>query len=83
MKRQIVVAITGASGVTYAIRLIEVLLAAACDVHLTISRAGRTVLKEELDLTVDLDNFQPSSYFLTVKTVPRTPNFGFFVEWLG
>jgi len=64
MKRQIVVAITGASGVTYAIRLIEVLLAAACDVHLTISQAGRTVLKEELDLTVDLDNFQPSSLLL-------------------
>jgi len=64
MKRQIVVAITGASGVTYAVRLIEVLLAAVCDVHLTISRAGRTVLKEELDLTVDLDNFQPTSLLL-------------------
>jgi 4-hydroxy-3-polyprenylbenzoate decarboxylase len=64
MKRQIVVAITGASGVTYAVRLVEVLLAAVCDVHLTISRAGRTVLKEELDLSVDLDNFQPSSLLL-------------------
>lgn len=64
MKRQIVVAITGASGATYAVRLIEVLLAAACDVHLTISRAGRTVLKEELDISVDLENFQPSSLLL-------------------
>ncbi|MGB9688972.1 flavin prenyltransferase UbiX [Thermogutta sp.] len=64
MKRQIVVAITGASGVTYAVRLIEVLLAAACDVHLTISRAGRTVLKEELDLSVDLENFAPGMLLL-------------------
>ena len=31
MKRNIVVAITGASGVTYAMRLLEVLLAAGCD----------------------------------------------------
>ena len=34
MKRNIVVAITGASGVTYSVRLLEVLLAAGCDVHL-------------------------------------------------
>ena len=55
MKRNIVVAITGASGTPYAVRLIEVLTAAGCDVHLTISRAAPTVLKQELDLTVDLD----------------------------
>ena len=35
MKWNIVVAITGASGVTYSIRLLEVLCAAGCDVHLT------------------------------------------------
>lgn len=64
MKRQIVLAITGASGVTYAVRLAEVLLAAACDVHLTISSAGVTVLREELDMTVDLDDFQPSMLLL-------------------
>ena len=55
MKRNIVVAITGASGVTYSVRLLEVLLAAGCDVHLTISAAGQTVLKQELDLNVDLE----------------------------
>ncbi|RMF95118.1 MAG: UbiX family flavin prenyltransferase [Planctomycetota bacterium] len=64
MKRQVVLAITGASGVTYAIRLAEVLLAAACDVHLTISSAGATVLREELDMQVDLENFQPSMLLL-------------------
>ena len=57
MKQNIVVAITGASGATYALRLLEVLSAAGCNVHLTISAAAQTVLKQELDLTVDLDNF--------------------------
>ena len=44
-------AITGASGATYSMRLLEVLLAAGCDVHLCISDAARIVLKQELDLT--------------------------------
>ena len=57
MKRNIVVAITGASGVTYSVRLLEVLLAAGCDVHLIISEAGGTVLKQELGLEVDLEQF--------------------------
>ena len=60
MKRTIVVAITGASGATYAVRLLEVLSAAGCDIHLTISAAAQAVLKQELDLTVDLDKFNPS-----------------------
>ena len=64
MKRNIVVAITGASGVTYAVRLLEVLSAAGCDVHLTISPAAQAVLKQELDLTVDLDNFNPAMLML-------------------
>ena len=42
----------------YAVRLLEVLLAAGCDVYLSISPAGQAVLKEELGLTVDLDDFR-------------------------
>ncbi len=64
MKQTYVVAITGASGAVYAIRLLEVLLAAGCDVHLTISHAAQTVLRQELELNVDLDNFTPSMLFL-------------------
>jgi flavin prenyltransferase len=64
MKRNIVVAITGASGVTYSMRLLEVLLAAGCDVHLTISSAARAVLKHELDMNVDLNDFNPSMLML-------------------
>ena len=60
-KHALVLAITGASGAVYAVRLLEVLLAAGCDVYLSISPAGQAVLKEELGLTVDLDDFDPTS----------------------
>jgi 4-hydroxy-3-polyprenylbenzoate decarboxylase len=59
--KNIVVAVTGASGAVYAHRLLEVLLAAGCNVHLTMSSAAQTVLRQELDLSVDLDDFQIKS----------------------
>jgi len=64
MKQKYVLAITGASGAVYALRLLEVLLAAGCDVHLTISHAAQAVLKQELDLNIDLDNFNPAMLML-------------------
>lgn len=48
-KKQIALAITGASGAPYARRLLEVLLASDMTVHLMISAAGRIVLADELD----------------------------------
>jgi len=60
MKRKFVVAITGASGSVYALRLIDVLTAAGCDVYLTISAASVPVMRQELDLSVDLVNFNPA-----------------------
>jgi 4-hydroxy-3-polyprenylbenzoate decarboxylase len=71
MKRNIVIAITGASGVTYAIRLLEVLSAAGCNIHLVISPAAQAVLKQELDLTVDLDNFTPAMLMLDAGASPK------------
>jgi len=50
MKRHIAVAITGASGAIYGIRLIEELLLAGSRLSLLISRSGLIVLKEELGL---------------------------------
>lgn len=50
MKRHLAVAITGASGAIYGIRLVEELLRADCRLSLLISSAGFTVLKEELGL---------------------------------
>jgi len=73
MTRNFVVAITGASGAAYAVRLVEVLLSAGCDVHLTISAAAQTVLKQELNLSVDLENFQPSSLRLDVGQSVQDP----------
>jgi 4-hydroxy-3-polyprenylbenzoate decarboxylase len=61
MNRNIVLAITGASGAPYAVRLLDVLLAAGRDVHLMLSEAGRDVLNQELGAAVDLDDFRPAA----------------------
>ncbi len=66
MKRNYVVAITGASGVTYAIRLLEALTTTGCDVQLSITQAAVEVLKEELDLKVSLDGFSLSMLGLEI-----------------
>lgn len=58
--KKIVVGITGASGAIYAMRLLEVLIAAGCQVHLTISPAATQVFRTELGLTVELDHFDAS-----------------------
>jgi flavin prenyltransferase len=55
--RDLVVAMTGASGVAYSLRLLEVLVAAGRTVHLTISPAAAEVLRHELDLKVNLEAF--------------------------
>jgi 4-hydroxy-3-polyprenylbenzoate decarboxylase len=73
MKRNIVVAITGASGAPYAVRLLEVLLAAGCDVHLSISAVAQAVLRHDLNLTVDLDNFSPAMLMLDTGPAFRDP----------
>ena len=53
----LVVAITGASGAPYAVRLVEMLLAAGREMHLSISPSGQAVIAEELGRRVDLDRF--------------------------
>ena len=54
----LVVAITGASGASYGVRLLEVLLAAGREVHLAISPSGQAVILEELGRRVDIDRFE-------------------------
>jgi flavin prenyltransferase len=56
----IVLAITGASGAVYGVRLLRVLLAAGRDVHLAISPAAVRVAELELGLAIDLDRFEPA-----------------------
>jgi 4-hydroxy-3-polyprenylbenzoate decarboxylase len=53
----LVVAITGASGAPYGVRLLEVLLAAGREVHLSVSPSGQAVIQEELGRRVDLERF--------------------------
>jgi 4-hydroxy-3-polyprenylbenzoate decarboxylase len=53
----VVVAITGASGAPYGVRLVEVLLAAGREIHLTVSPSGQAVFAEEIGRRLDLDRF--------------------------
>ncbi len=53
----LVLALTGASGTPYGVRLLEVLLRAGRTVHLVISPAAVQVLDQELGRTVCLDRF--------------------------
>ena len=51
-QQRIIVAITGASGAIYGIRLLEVLRSAGVKTHLVISKAGALALGYETDMTV-------------------------------
>jgi 4-hydroxy-3-polyprenylbenzoate decarboxylase len=57
MTHPICIGVTGASGAVYAVRLLEVLRAAGRDVHLSISPSGRDVIRQELGVDIDLENF--------------------------
>ena len=71
MNRPIVLGITGASGAPYAVRLLETLLGAGRDVHLSISTAGAAVLKQELGLEVDLNNFEMAAILPPEDDLPE------------
>jgi flavin prenyltransferase len=70
-ERNIVLAITGASGAIYALRLLEILLEAGRHVHLTISPAGRLVVRQELGIDVALDQFDPRQLVLAADSPHR------------
>jgi flavin prenyltransferase len=53
----LVVALTGASGAPYGVRLVEVLLHAGRTVHLTLSPAAAEVLEREMNRRVQLEHF--------------------------
>lgn len=53
----LVLAMTGASGAPYGVRLLEVLLRAGRTIHLTLSPAGVEVLEQEMDRRVSIDCF--------------------------
>ena len=64
MKKTLVIGMTGASGSIYALRLLEVVTAAGFDVHLSLTPAAQQVLEQELEIHVDLDNFDVTQLLL-------------------
>lgn len=54
--KHVALALTGASGADYGLRLLECLLAADCRVSLMLTQAARIVLKQERDLNLPADN---------------------------
>jgi 4-hydroxy-3-polyprenylbenzoate decarboxylase len=53
--RTVTLALTGASGMAYGLRLLECLLAADCRVYLLYSRAAQVVAREEADIELASD----------------------------
>jgi 4-hydroxy-3-polyprenylbenzoate decarboxylase len=72
----LVLGITGASGAAYAVRLLEVLLEAGREVHLSISPSGQAVIGEELGRRIDLDRFEPQS--LLGRQLPQAGRLHYF-----
>jgi flavin prenyltransferase len=58
----VVMAMTGASGAPYAVRLLQVLCRAGHTIHLCVSPSAVQVLREEMDLEVALDAFDPAVF---------------------
>ena len=59
MADDLVVAMSGASGSPYGVRLLDILLRAGRTVHLVISPAATQVMERELGVAVDLNRFDP------------------------
>jgi flavin prenyltransferase len=53
MTPPLVLAITGASGAVYAVRLLELLLSEGRQVHLTISPSGAAVIRQEMNIDLN------------------------------
>ena len=71
--RDLVVAMTGASGALYAVRLLEVLLVAGRNVHLTFSPSAALVFEKELGLLVRPDDFEPGQLFPSADDLTHEP----------
>lgn len=79
----LVVGITGASGALYGIRLLEVLLRAGREVHLSISPTAVVVFREELGVEIDLNDFQPEKLLAAPTERLRYWNFRDFTAGIA
>jgi flavin prenyltransferase len=71
-----VLAITGASGAVYAVRLLELMLRSGHEVHVAVSPSGAAVLKQEMGLEVDLSGFRPGMLLAGAADPPTDSVFG-------
>lgn len=69
--RDLVVAITGASGAIYAVRLLEVLIASGRTVHVTVSPAAAQVFQHELGIPLDINKIDESTLIPRPESVPE------------
>src|SRR5262245_13964507 len=67
----LVLAITGASGAPYGVRLLEVLLASGRTVHLSISPAAVEVIERELQRPIQLEQFRLADLLGRTPTEPE------------
>jgi len=61
--RPVILALTGASGVDYALRLLQCLVAAKVPIYLMVSKAAQIVLSMETDLSVPAKSSEMEKYF--------------------
>jgi 4-hydroxy-3-polyprenylbenzoate decarboxylase len=76
----VVLAITGASGSAYALRLAQVLLAAGKQLHLVVSGAARQVIAREMNAEFPGNNAAPEEWSAMIRatlTGPIASNWGF------
>lgn len=71
-KKTYSVAITGASGAAYALRLIEQLLLTDCQLYLLISKAGQIVLRTEAKLDIPANPKQAQLWFIDRYKVEKS-----------
>ena len=65
--KKIVVGVTGASGAPYTVRVIQLLVEAGVEVHLTVSTMGRRLLFEESNIsTISAENFRVDQGLLVI-----------------
>lgn len=70
-QKNYIIAVTGASGMPYAVRLLEMLVESRCRIHLCVSSAGARVMREELGADLPLNN--GACVFKTVASLLKIP----------
>ena len=71
MNKTICLALTGASGMPYGLRLLECLLAAGCNVQLLYSQAAQIVARQEMDLELPSRPAEAKTALLARLAVPQ------------